>query len=258
MADAQYPNTEVYLITWVGGAGGAFLTSLFTKFVHGVPLAEELKLSNYGNAHDNLTKINWEMRYPNDIYALNHNHSYKHIIPKDPTVPLIFYEHWCPSYDELFYIYPKAKHVIITLEHEDHFLVHVNLFFKFTLQYAREGWDNIKANHPEIPELELLEKPEDITPELLEKLYYWPTWKPAYPFYNGADIPVSPRDAQLVRISYLDMLSNKDKVLSIISNCTERSIPQDAGIIYDKYIEKQKDLVKTRMPDWVYNRYFNI
>ena len=54
------------------------------------------------------------------------------------------------------------------------------------------------------------------------------------------------------------MLSNKDKVLSIISNCTERPIPQDASIIYDKYIEKQKDLVKTRMPLWVYNRYFNI
>ena len=91
-----FPNTETYMVTWLGGSCGAFITSLVYQFV--VKPTDNFTFSKFGNAHG--TALNDCERNWRHINSMEFRELYRAKVPiflaVDPiksSSPLIMFVH---------------------------------------------------------------------------------------------------------------------------------------------------------------------
>jgi hypothetical protein len=249
-----FPSTETYLITWLGGSCGAFITSLVYQFV--VKPVDDFAFSKFGHAHgialDECIK-NW-----NRIIPVVHSDLYKEKIsvfssvdPICPSQPLILYDHLIPNLDELFTKYPLCKNIVIEMDKRTVNRVQGNLFFKTLVQEfpkSVEVWKNLQNKHPYFKDYT---DPKDVPIELSER--YIREWGSRWPFPNieffMADYVIHEQyKNNLFHINVYDIIHNRDLVLETISKITNKPILPNIVKYYDAYLAKQDELVKTQMP----------
>ena len=238
-----YPDAEVYLITWLGGSCGAFLTSLVYEFVFDTK--EPKIFSKHGNAHANLKRTNWRPLSDQIGYSPNVVKIYECVVPKDPAKPTIFYDHLTPDWNKLFAIYPKCKNIIISVSPEDQWLVSRNLFLKYNVdchvpgkEDSEKNWTERKNNSKVLREFA---SPDDIPSELITKMFSPCTdiGRYEYPFADDSVIPEEYAD-RVFHIKMNDLLNNKAAVLNTLSEITSRPITDELNTMYDQYLEKQQ------------------
>lgn len=241
-----FPEQEGYLITWKGGSGGGFLISLIYLFVSKKPI--HLNISQYGRAHHNVKtlNLNWESSSKLD-YNSNHLHKtpvYKIVRPDKSDMPLILYDHHNPDLEELFQIYPKMKVISISIDESDRELLIGNLFFKAEYNTL---FDKLKEIKPDI--FKKYNSRFDITENDLKKHLSESISSITIEEIYDRNIPIAEKYKERVfKIDFKKLLRDKNYTLSILQSMTNRPIPNYAHDLCDEYLEKQKQLIVTRMP----------
>jgi len=250
-----YEKTEVYLVTWQGGTCGAFITTLVNNLLFGEPSASNVVFSENGNSHPNHRNTNWTNKFSDKLYTQNVDHIYTHIIPIDSNKPLILFDHLIPNWEKLFSIFPNAKHVKITYSKNLVPLIEANLFYKYTIEEIKDYdspetlklWEKFKENKfPNV--FDNIKNFNDITPDILEKLFSKSSHNPIHPYYSDdSTIPLRYTE-KVFKIKMYDILTAKDIVLDQLSNITGKQPTIDINYIYDQYLLKQDELLRTKIP----------
>jgi hypothetical protein len=246
----SFPDTPTYAITWMGGSCGAFITSLVYQFVE--VSVNKYKFSQYGNAHDVALKQcekNWtsisDKRYEDNEPI------YKTINPLFKNRPLILFGHLIPDFDGLFYKYPLCKQIIVTVDENMVQRMNGNFFFKTicdTFPGSDIQWKNIKNTHQYLQEYadpRIL--PVDVAQEyIINCSHSWPLQGAEF-FTDDFSIPDKYVD-NVTKIKMHDLIHDPDKVLQTLSSVTGSEIRPDIVEYYQNYLDKQSELVKTKMP----------
>lgn len=254
MADTIFPSTETFLVTWLGGSCGAFITSLVYQFA--VKPVDNFAFSKFGHAHgialDECVK-NW--RNINSVhYADLYEKKISVFSSVDPLIssqPLILYDHVVPNLDDLFTKYPLCKNIVIEMDERTINRVQGNLFFKTLVQEFPKSltvWEDLQHKHSYFKDYP---DPRDVPVELSER--YIKEWSRCWPFadveffMNDFPIPEKYKN-NLFHINVYDIIHNRDIVLETLSNITNKPIVPSIIQYYDAYLAKQEELVKTHMP----------
>jgi hypothetical protein len=250
----DYSNSEVYLINWLGGTSGAFITGLLDQFVNEPISSEEIVFSDSGHAHDftdnrlknTMIDSAWEVREnSNDIPV------YMMCRPIDSTKPLILVDHNIPVYEDLFQIFPKCKVIIITRSKQMLPRLKGNMFFKNTCEGFpgnKEYWDSIRELHDSVS---IYQDPNEVPIEVAEEFIksiseQWPDNNGL--FFNEDFIDPNQYKDNIFRISFYDIIHNSNSVLQQLSVITNKPISPELELFYEKYLETQDNLIKTKMP----------
>ena len=248
------PNTKAYLVNWLGGSCGAFVTTLLQTFVNNKIRINTV--SEHGNAHDNLKPVNqnWDTNSSGTYFTnlhFNKDPIHDYIVPKNPNSTIILYDHVIPNWDRLFTTFPKCKNLIVTIEDDDAELVSGNLFVKNTAQYfpvSIATWVDIKNNHLC---MKSYDNPNDVSVDDLKTFIQdCAGGYKVEPYYSGLmDYP-----EQVFTVKMKDIYSNPNEVLSMISEITEEPIEANYIEWYNEYLTKQQELLATKMP-WLLDKY---
>lgn len=261
IGDKVFPNTESYVIAFEAGACGNFIKTLLFQFLYGhLPY----DISNFGKSHNtyhfykNQTEIYRLVKLTSEINHYDHSKPAPHVEniipyqyllhdPQDSTKPFVTVEHIVPDFDSLFYKFPKAKCIIITVSEEMSPRVGGNIFFKTIMdEYEHNKWYKTRwvQYQEEHPELKKYDHPGQLTSLEIQS---------ASQKYI-AKIPtveVPEKYSQNVFILTLkELLYNKYKVLDLLKAITGKPYNNFHVRYYDQYLKKQKDLVDTHMP-WI-------
>lgn len=225
----QYPDTEVYLVSYCWGTCGSFISSLIYDFLFNPE--EVIPFSKEGNSHERLINChnNWNVRqeYNTHPFRREVGFIYDHISPINSNKPLILLDHRFPVFDNLFSIYPKCKNIIISFTPKDVPRIKGNTFYKLkllksnsleTVQDFNTYKHNIAAIEEKFMNLDL-----------------------KCPVEYSKNINVLPM---------YDIIHHKEKTLMLLSQVTQRPITKKITEIYNQYLEAQDELVRTKMP-WV-------
>lgn len=250
MADRKFPDTETYLINWLAGGCGAFITMLVYNIVY--PNMEiKISPSKYGHAHTNQQVI------PNTLYIYNENfvqddysHSYKTVDPISPIKPLILYDHVVPDLDILFDRYTKAKNIVIRVSDKMIPLLHGNVFYKTTMDFdytlrKNTYWEQLKRNYTFLKDYDT---PYNAPPEVIEKIIR--NISDGYvveEYYSDRYIPPKEYSDRMYFIDFYDIIFNKTKVLNQLSEITNRPISEFVNEQYDIYLKTQLDLLDNEL-----------
>jgi hypothetical protein len=250
-----FPNTETYLVTWLGGSCGAFITSLVYQFV--VSPIDDFTFSKFGHAHGvALDKCVGNWKNINSVrYADFYEEKVSVFSSVDPLIssrPLILYDHLVPNLDELFTKYPLCKNIVIEMDKRTVNRVQGNLFFKTIVQEFPKSlkvWEDLQRKYPSY--FKEYADPKDVPVELSER--YIREWGSRWPFPNVeffmADYAIPEQyKNNLFHINVYDIIHNRDLVLETISKITNKPILPNIIQYYDAYLAKQDVLVKTHMP----------
>ena len=252
-----FPNTETYLVTYMGGSCGTFITSLVYQFVMNEPVTG-FAFSKFGNAHE-ISSINdygknWKNINASVNYAdlLNKKVSrFSAVNPLISSQPLILYDHVVPNLDELFTKYPLCKNIVIEIDKRTSNRVQGNLFFKTLVENfpkSLERWKKIQQEHSYLNEYD---DPNDLPIELSERYIkqfssHWPLPNTAF-FTSSYNIPEQYKE-NIFYINVYDIIHNRDMVLETLSKITNKPILTSIIEYYNAYLAKQEELVKTHMP----------
>lgn len=202
----QYPNTEVYYVSFSWGSSGSFITSLVYDLVIG---PSGLPFSDNGNAHERayMCRNNWKSEIDFDnIEQTTGISTYSYVCPKNPEVPLILYGHPFPKYDELFKKFNRCKLIIITINNSDVSRVRLNVHNKLLKKEKSTSIHSIIGVNEDYLDVEL-------------------------PDYDNVFL-----------LPFTDIYQNKNKVLLLLQQITGRKITPAIIKIYDNYLELQKRL----------------
>ena len=257
-----FPNTETYLVTWMGGSCGAFITSLVYQLVMNEPvLVDDFVFSKFGHAHG--ASLDKCVRYWNNIGSVRYAELYKEKIPVflavDPLIssyPLILYDHVVPDLDELFTKYPLCKNIVIEIDKRTSNRVQGNLFFKTMVQEfpgSLESWKKLQQEHSY---LNKYDDPNDVPIEVSKRYIKqfgsnWPLMNAEF-FTSSYNIPEQYKE-NVFHINVYDIIHNRDLVLESISKITNKPILPSIIQYYDAYLAKQEELVKAHMP-WLHDK----
>lgn len=244
-----YPTTETFLVNWLGGTSGAFITMLIYNILF--PSNEiEISPSNNGAAHTNQNII------PNTLYRFNNNfdgnyeHPYRYIDPKISKNPLILYDHVEPEFKEYFDKFPLGKTIVIRFNEKMVPLLHGNFFFKNTINLSagNETWQRLIRENEVLCEYDSpRDLPDEVINQLLKKMSNNYTIEH---YYSEQYIPPEEYNDRIYFIDFYDIIFNKTKVLTQLSNITNRPINDFVNNQYDIYLEKQKELMNTKL-SWI-------
>jgi hypothetical protein len=107
---------DVYLVNWMGGTSGAFVSALLNQFIHGPLLDEEIEFSEYGDSHGVSDRYQTNIKIIEGVEYIPHVIPvYESIVPLDTDKPFVMLDHAEPDYDKLFSLYPTCKNIIVTL-----------------------------------------------------------------------------------------------------------------------------------------------
>lgn len=245
-----YPNTETYLINWPAGASGSFLASLVAHFVN-----EDFhsSLSANGNSHDgkNVIAENWKLDPENftKIYTVEPTHL--HIEPRYEDRPFILFDHVLPDWELLFAQFPKFKNIRVTISPNEVIRMFANLFFKQFVEHYSLGnpthnyWVQTQGYYPY---LKKYNSPKDVDLETVRRyLEDSSTYDIPDCWRDECELPDQYKD-KIYLIRFYDIIHNRDLVLEKISQITSRPITDKVLEFYNDYIEKQDELVKSKMP----------
>jgi len=238
--------TKLYIVNYLGGACGAFLTSIIGDFLYGVT---PKTISSFGNSHNNLDLK--KFNYSSSNYVMNQDKIYNCIDVIDPTKDVLTCDHIPVDWPDFFQKYPNGTNIILTITLADVPRLWGNFFYKARAEYYdpnnSQWWDEWKNRHQ--PLFSEIDDPRDMPLDIAEKFLRNDTYLIS-PFYdNNAVIPTEYAD-KVFHIKMTDIIHNRDLVLDQISHITKKEIPQGVIENYDKYLEAQEHLVRTKMP-WV-------
>lgn len=241
-----FPETEAYAISYIPGTAGSFLCMLVAEFSN---ILEKSDFSKNGNAH--VTRVgsnqvndddfDTQLLAPGQLFS-----RFLETIPKDTSQPIILAEHYPIDAELFFKKYPKGKILYIQIDPiQDRLLIETNFYFKVQVDSYHEipFWHQLWEQESPIY-FNGAKDPFDpnITDEMIVSLIQHRVEKnkdtTMYPFRvtDVVDIP------NVLTCSFNDILTDRNKILNIISKLTNRPIPNTAYEIYDKYLEAQKPI----------------
>ena len=251
MADTTFPSTETFLINWLGGTCGAFI-SMLTYNILFPNCKIKISPSKYGNAHTNQQIITLLYRFNNETFINdNYTHPYEIVDPKFPNSPLVLFDHAIPKLNIFFNKFPVGKIIVIRFDKRMVPLLHGNLFFKNTLELELTDnghWNRLKKQNDYLSEYDL---PHDIPPETIE--YMLKEFSKNYNienYYSEQYIPPKEYSDRFCFVNFYDIIFNKSKVLNQLSEITNRPITDFVSNQYDIYLEKQHELINTKL-SWI-------
>lgn len=245
-----YPNTETYLINWPAGASGSFLASLVAYFVND-DFTSTISLN--GNSHQgrNVIAENWKLDPETFKRLFTHHPAHLYIEPRYEDKPFILFDHVMPDWDLLLYQFPKVKNIKITVTQNEVVRMFGNLFFKQFVEHYSPGnptskyWEQNQEYHPYLKKYPTPDQVElaDVRRYLEDtSTYQIPLeWREEY------DLPENICD-KVYLIRFYDIIHDAEKVLSALSDITGRPINERAIEFYNQYLEKQSELVNSKMP----------
>lgn len=243
-----FPDTECYLINWLGGSGGGFLTCIVYSLLYDQPF--DIDLTEYGRAHNNISKMdcNWESTSRTSYFNNLHNVPiYEIIEPKDTGNVTLLYDHQEPDLERLFFIYPRCKVISITLDKDLRPIVYGNLFLKGDNQ---DLFKQAKVVKPEL--FRTYSIPYDVPTDIFESFMTEASTCISLPDIYNHDIQVEDKYKNKVfKIYYKDFLNKPKYILSLLNDITGRTVNDDFMGIYESYIQKQDWILKTKMPNYV-------
>lgn len=251
MADSTFPNTETFLINWWGGTCGAFITMLMYNILF--PNEQiEIAPSDNGNAHTNQSVIRKLYRVNKNIISNNMRHPYKIVGPLFLGKPLILFDHEEPDLDVFFDKFPLGKIIVIRFNNKMVPLMHGNFFFKTIMEYAlNEDNDAWKRFYKENDILIGYNSPKDIPSEIIKQLINQMTESYNIKhYYSEQYTPPEQYKDRIYFIDFYDIIFNKSKVLTQLSDITNRPITDFVNDQYDIYSAKQKELMDTKLA-WI-------
>jgi hypothetical protein len=223
----QYTDTEVYYVSYGWGTCGSFVSSLLYDFLFGIE--EIIPFSKEGNSHGRLINCykNWDVteKYSSQVIKRSAGPVYDHVRPINKDIPLIIFDHFFPVFDDLFSVYPKCKLIIISSTPQDAQRIRGNIFYKVFKDMRMRKELEFDKNQPDTVRL-------------------------AGEFMN-VNIKCPEQYSKNVNVLPMyDIIHNKMRTLTLLSQVTNKPITEKIIETYDKYIEAQEELVRTKMP-WV-------
>lgn len=241
-----FPDTEVYCISWPGGSCGAFVSMCIYNLV---VKEVEIQLSVNGHAHNNQVVLYDNYEYSGDPTLVD---------PKDINTPLILVDHNELNIDLIFTKFPKCKIIYTTVEQIMIPRLIGNLFFKNLCEFQglREDpdWEKLKINNPYMKEYT---HPKHVPLELVKRYILSAAADHLLPKYSlSSYTPPHEHAENIFFINFYDIIHNITKVLKQLSFITQKPITQFLVDQANKYVQKQEELVKTKMP-WLDDKYRN-
>lgn len=248
-----YPDQKGYLVNWLGGSGGGFLLTLL--YINDTGLAGPFSITNEAVGHHNLRYLNknWDressLKYHQEY--LNKAPIYEIIQPHNKSKPVYWYDHYPCDPDVFFIKYPSCKLAIISLsDEEEKQLCYGNLFFKTPGLFNDVKKNNVGKFEPYTSQKDI---PLDVLKMHLTTVY--DCVKPDKIFEKNEKIPLEHKD-RMYKIDYKKLVSDKEYMLDMVSTITSRPISLHSERFVQQYMDKQRQLVETRMPwllDYLYN-----
>jgi len=223
-------NTPFYLINYMGGMSGAFLTSIVHNLFY---TPKNLEVSESGNAHHSLDRYdtNWD-RNSTLGYNINVTKIYDYLRPIDNSKPLIACDHGKPDFDRLFSIYPNAKVLTITCDLNEMNPVYIlmrmlkfegNMFYN---EHMKGSFTDRPANYT------------DLTPEQCEIFFSKSHTVKPDDYFNNKNIPSEYSD-KIYFIEWEDILFKQNKLLTQLENITGQKRNDQIIIDYQNYQNAQ-------------------
>lgn len=228
-----FSETSVYIVSYWPGTSGTFIQTLLAGLISEY---KDIRLSEHGNAHGN--------------FMINSNHKdaeiegsniaqYLLIDPINPNKPLFLGEHFPVSYKTVSYKYPKAKIVSIHYNKNDIPMVEANLFYKVYIDDCdnpqnMKHWDEMRNVY-----FNGIEHPKLVSKELIYNFIHRDSI--VCPYYDESIVIDEPN---VIKISFSDILFNKNTILGTLSKFIEKPIPDNIVNFYDRYLKKQFEMYK--------------
>ena len=241
---SRFPETPAYLINWLGGSSGAFISLLLYNLIHKPEVSIETSVN--GNAH-----VNQQAITKNYLISDNGTYSYERINPDDEYSPLILVEHDIPDLDFYFSKFPNGNVVIIQVDRKMIPRLRGNLYFKniCEVDYTQSsdiGWDKIRQDNVMLSEYT---NPNDVPLELVKDYITTGALMHDIPhFYSSQYSPPVQYKDNIYTIRFYDIIHNPNKVLHTLSIMTKKPISNFVVQEYYKYLQKQDELVRHKMP----------
>ena len=256
---SRFPNTDCYLVTYVGGSCGGLITTLLSSLVLDKDICCVPTIA--GNSHDGLdmaqgTWDNDSMRnyYQND--HLNVDNVYLYAKPAKIESPIILFDHRpIDDYNTLTKVYPKFKQIVITFEEKDCPQINYNLFTKFTCHYFENNntsWIGLRHDFldymPEETWINQYDNPNDLLKNKEHLKIYantmWPKEKddsPADENYSEerTNIRAGEYNNQIFYIKFEDIMRQPSVVLSQLATITGKDITPNIENYYNDWLQKQ-------------------
>ena len=256
----EFPNTECYLVSYVGGSCGGLITTLLSSLVLDKDICCVPTIA--GNSHDGLDMAQgtWDNDSMHNYYQNGHLHVdnvYLYAKPKEIESTIILFDHRpIDDYNTLAKVYPKFKQIVITFENNDYTQINYNLFTKFTCHYFTEnndsGWHTRRQDFldymPEETWINQYDNPNDLLKNKEHLKIYantiWPKEKddsPADENYSEERTNIRAGDFcnRIVYIKFIDIMRQPSVVLSQLATITGKDITPNIENYYNDWLQKQ-------------------
>ena len=257
---SRFPNTDCYLVTYVGGSCGGLITTLLSSLVLDKDICCVPTIA--GNSHDGLDMAQgtWDNDSMHNYYQndhLNVDNVYLYAKPAKIESPIILFDHRpIDDYNTLTKVYPKFKQIVITFENNDYTQINYNLFTKFTCHYFTEnndsGWHTRRQDFldymPEETWINQYDNPNDLLKNKEHLKIYantiWPKEKddsPADENYSEERTNIRAGDFcnRIVYIKFIDIMRQPSVVLSQLATITGKDITPNIENYYNDWLQKQ-------------------
>ena len=229
-----FPDTDVYVISYLPGCYGSFLSLLIAEFLG---IKADVDFSAHGNAHAAFPLFNQSIKGTFD------ENNFMNVDPIDPMKPVFISEHSSIDYQSLFIKYPRAKNLVVQIKPDDMVLMGANFYFKckvdsfHTQTHLHSEWEQDAdeifggAKSPFDP---------TVTDEMI--LNYIGRYKGRtvwHPFKHTSNLP---SHSNIFSIGFDDVIKNRPHVLHTISRMTGMPTPISVYHTYDKYIQSQRPI----------------
>ena len=257
---SRFPNTDCYLVTYVGGSCGGLITTLLSSLVLDKDICCVPTIA--GNSHDGLDMAQgtWDNDSMHNYYQndhLNVDNVYLYAKPAKIESPIILFDHRpIDDYNTLTKVYPKFKQIVITFENNDYTQINYNLFTKFTCHYFTEnndsGWHTRRQDFldymPEETWINQYDNPNDLLKNKEHLKIFantmWPKEKddsPADENYSEERTNIRAGDFcnRIVYIKFIDIMRQPSVVLSQLATITGKDITPNIENYYNDWLQKQ-------------------
>lgn len=230
----SYPNVDAYTVTYWPGSAGSFISVLIAAFI-GLHKGS-LRLSKHGNVH-----MNQCLHLPSRLVPGRPHIPYLERDPIDDYTPIVFRCHQLPDFNVLSTRFPKNKNMIIQYEVDDQYHMALNVFYKIYIDNwdsnpnNQTAWDGIKDLY-----FDGISEPKQAAEEQIKKYIFTKQYPDQilYPFNVNQEI------LGVTRITFKDIFENKNKILQVLSELTEKTVTDEISDLYDQYMLGQQSILQ--------------
>ena len=212
-------NNETYLISFETGSCGVFIKTMLEQIIAQDHIAYQ-EILEFPNAHAH--DVNFFKRplmdehfytFTATLYEGNVN-SYESAIDADHGKPLIYRDHNAPNWELFFTKFINSKNIVITFTEEMEKYVATFGYYKY---HINMGWD--------------------ITDNILRWVGHGFPYSYKFPLIKPKEYA-----ERIIEIKLEEILFDKQRVLDILSNISNRSVPTFVDKSYDNYVKAQREI----------------